>query len=108
MSEQEYIGHAMTLVELTDYQRGSVVSKQLIKKNTGSLTVFAFDEGEGLTEHTSPYDATILVLEGKAQIMIGGNPHEVSSGEMLIMPAKVPHAVKAIERFKMLLIMIKS
>jgi len=108
MSEQEYIGHAMKLAELTDYQRGSVVSKQLMKKTTGSLTVFAFDEGEGLTEHTSPYDTSILVLEGKAQLMIGGNPYEVSTGEMLIMPANVPHAVKAVERFKILLIMIKS
>ena len=93
---------------LVTYQKHSVVSKQLLNKKTGTLTLFAFDKGEGLSEHTAPYDASVLILDGKATVMIGGKSHKLKKGEMIIMPAHVPHALKAVEPFKMLLIMIRS
>lgn len=91
-----------------DYQQGSVVSKQLLKKDTGNVTLFAFDEGQGLSEHTAPYDAMVHVLEGEAEILISKKSHHVKAGEMIIMPAGRPHALMAMRKFKMLLIMIKS
>jgi len=91
-----------------EYAIKSVVSKTLLKKNTGNLTLFSFDRGEGLTEHTSPFDAVVYILDGSAQIIIGGRPHTVKAGEMIIMPADIPHALQAEERFKMLLIMIRG
>jgi quercetin dioxygenase-like cupin family protein len=103
-----FIGSTLSLASLVEYQAGSVVSKQVLEKKAGTLTLFAFDAGQGLSEHTAPYDATILVIDGKAEILIDGKPHEVGAGQMVIMPANVPHAVKARERFKMLLIMIRS
>ena len=96
------------LVELVSYQDGSVVSKTLIKKSTGTVTLFAFDKEQGLSEHTAPFDAMVYVLEGTVEISIGGQPKLLEKGEMVIMPAHVPHALKAIEKFKMMLIMIKS
>lgn len=93
---------------LVGYQKGSVVSKQILNKKAGTLTLFAFDKGEGLSEHTAPYDASILILDGKARITLGGKLHNLGKDEMIIMPAGVPHSLKAIERFKMLLIMIRS
>ncbi len=96
------------LKSLAAYQAGSIVSKQLLNKKAGTLTFFAFDKGEGLSEHTAPYDATILILDGKARITIGGKPQTVKKDELIIMPANIPHSVKATERFKMLLIMIRS
>jgi len=105
---QDFIGKALDLGTLVQYQENSVVSKQILDKKAGTLTLFAFAKGQGLSEHTAPYDATILVIDGKAEIMIGGKPHEVGAGQMIIMPANVPHAVKAPVPFKMLLIMIRS
>ena len=96
------------LVESVEYQAESVVSKTLVKKTTGTVTLFAFAEGQGLSEHTTPYDALVQVLDGKAEIIIGGTAHNVGAGEAILMPADVPHALKANERFKMLLTMIKS
>lgn len=90
------------------YQQGSVVSKQLIKKDAGTVTLFAFSEGQGLSEHTAPYDAMVYVLEGEAHITISKKPYSVKSGEMIIMPANQPHALKALQNFKMLLVMIRS
>ena len=90
------------------YSIGSVVSKTLLKKNVGNITLFSFDEGQGLTEHTSPFDAVVYILDGKAEIVIGGKPKAVTAGEMMIMPADIPHALNAVERFKMLLIMIRG
>lgn len=90
------------------YAIGSVVSKTLLKKNVGNLTLFSFDKGQGLTEHTSPYDAVVYILDGKAEIIIGGEPKAVMTGEMMVMPANIPHALNAVERFKMLLIMIRG
>ena len=91
-----------------NYAEGSVVSKTLMKKETGSLTLFSFDTGQGLTEHTSPYDAVVLILDGQADITVGGEVKTVLTGQMLIMPANVPHALHANEKFTMLLIMIRS
>lgn len=90
------------------YQEGSVVSKQVIKKDTGNVTLFAFDAGQGLTEHTAPYDALVYIVDGEAEITISKKPSLVKAGEMIIMPANQPHALKAVNRFKMLLIMIRS
>lgn len=93
---------------LIDYQEGSVVSRTIIKKETGTVTVFAFDEGQGLSEHTAPFDAMVYVVDGEVEIKISGQPHKLVEGEMIIMPAGKPHSLKAIKQFKMLLVMIKS
>ena len=93
---------------LVEYQEGSVVSREIHKKATGTVTVFAFDAGQGLSEHTAPFDAMVHVLDGEAEITIGGTVHQVRAGELIIMPANKPHALKAGERFKMMLIMIRS
>ena len=94
--------------ELVNYQEGSIVSREIVKKPTGNLTVFAFDEGQGMSEHTSPFDALVQVLEGEAEISIAGVTHAVHRGEMILMPANQPHALKAQKRFKMMLTMIRS
>jgi quercetin dioxygenase-like cupin family protein len=101
-------GGPADLAGLVDYADGAVVSRTLLKKNTGTLTLFAFDREQGLSEHTAPFDATVLVVEGRAELTIGGNKREVAAGQLTIMPANVPHAVRAPERFKMLLIMIRE
>ena len=97
-----------TLADLAEFQDGAVVSRTLMKKDTGTITVFAFDEGQGLSEHTAPFDAMVQVLDGSVDITISGKVHHVSAGEVLIMPANEPHGLKAPERFKMLLTMIRS
>jgi quercetin dioxygenase-like cupin family protein len=91
-----------------DYQAGGIVSKNVLKRPTGNVSLFAFDKGESLSTHTAPFDAMVQVLEGNARIVIGGNPHDLISGETIIMPANIPHSVEATERFKMLLTMIKE
>jgi len=96
------------LVELANYQEGSVVSRVLIRRGTGNVTLFAFDEGQELSEHTAPFDALVHVLEGKAEIAIAGKSFQLGAGEAILMPANRPHALRAISRFKMLLIMIRS
>ena len=98
----------LNLKEYIDYQEGSVVSKMLINKPEGSITIFAFDKGEGLSEHTTPFDAFVYLIEGKAEITISGKSHVLEGGQMIIMPANEPHALKALERYKMMLVMIKS
>lgn len=98
----------MRLSELVEYQTGSVVSRTLIKKEKGTLTLFAFDEGEALSEHTVPFDAFVYIADGMANITIEGQLYQLSAGEAIILPANRPHAVKAIKRFKMLLIMIRA
>lgn len=97
-----------TLIESVEYKTGSVVSKTLIEKKTGTVTLFAFDQGQGLSEHTAPFDAMVFVLDGKVEITISGKSAVVSKGEIITMPANEPHALKAIEKFKMMLIMIRS
>ncbi|MCK5116014.1 MAG: cupin domain-containing protein [Candidatus Aegiribacteria sp.] len=93
---------------LVDYQAESVVSRTLVEKETGTITLFAFSKGQSLSEHTAPFDAMIYVLDGKAEITISGNPNTLESGQMIVMLANKPHAVKATENFKMLLTMIRS
>jgi len=97
-----------SLIKLADYQPGTIVSKTLINKKTGTVTFFAFDEGQGLSEHIAPFDALVYVVDGAVTIRIAGKPFHRKAGEMIIMPANKPHALKAVKRFKMLLIMIKS
>lgn len=92
---------------LVDYQAGGIASRQVVKKPGGNVTLFAFDAGQELTEHTSPFDALAHVLEGEADIAIAGQAHRVRAGEILLMPANIPHAVTAVARFKMLLTMIR-
>jgi quercetin dioxygenase-like cupin family protein len=93
---------------MVNYQEGSVVSREVVKRSTGSVTLFAFDEGQGLSEHTAPFDALVQVIEGQVEITISGQPHQLQAGEMLLMPAHQPHALKALQRFKMILTMIRS
>ncbi|MGD2272399.1 MAG: cupin domain-containing protein [Desulfobacterales bacterium] len=101
-------GIPFDLVDHVTYAIGSIVSKTLLKKDTGNITLFSFDKGQGLSEHTSPYDAVVYILDGRAEISIGGETQTVKSGELLIMPADIPHALHAAEQFKMLLIMIRG
>lgn len=98
----------LKMADLIQYQNGAVVSRTLIKKPTGTVTVFAFDKGEGLSEHTAPFDALIFVLEGEVEITISETPYRLHAGEMLCLPAQEPHAVRAVERFKMVLTMIRE
>jgi quercetin dioxygenase-like cupin family protein len=102
------LANPSTLVDLLEYQPGSVVSRTLVKKSTGTLTLFAFDAGEGLSEHSTPHDAVVHVLDGTVEITIGGVPHTVVAGEGLLLPASIPHALTAITPFKMLLTMIRE
>jgi quercetin dioxygenase-like cupin family protein len=101
-------GAPRSAADLVEYQNGSVVSRQILKTETGNITAFAFDQGEGLSEHTAPFDALVHILDGEAHIEIGGEPHRVAAGEMILMPANVPHELRATTRFKMLLVMIRS
>ncbi|HEU18618.1 MAG TPA: cupin domain-containing protein [Deltaproteobacteria bacterium] len=95
------------LKDLAAYQEHSVVSREIIRKPSGTMTVFAFDQGEGLSEHIAPFDAAVYILEGEAEISIDKKPYLVKEGEMIIMPANKPHALKATTKYKMLLVMIK-
>jgi quercetin dioxygenase-like cupin family protein len=96
------------LAELVDYQDDSVVSREIISKKTGTVTLFAFDQGQRLSEHTAPFDALVHVFDGEAEIIISGKPLRVKEGEMVIMPANKPHSLEAVKRFKMVLTMIKA
>jgi quercetin dioxygenase-like cupin family protein len=103
-----FVAQAVALADLVDYQEGSVVSRTVIDKKAGTVTLFAFDKDEGLSEHTAPYDALVYVFDGEADIIISGKPVRVKQGEMTIMPAKASHALKAVTKFKMLLVMVRS
>ena len=104
----EFIGNALTLSELVAYNEGSVVSKTLIDKKVGTVTMFSFGAGQGLSEHTVPYDAFVQIVDGEAEVTINGEKHTVTAGQIIIMPATIPHEMKAIKPFKMLLVMIRS
>jgi quercetin dioxygenase-like cupin family protein len=106
--EESLIGRPVNLAGLVEYQEGSVVSREVLNKKTGTITIFSFDEGEGLSEHVAPFDATVVILDGEAEITIEGKPNRVKAGQFIIMPGGKPHALKAITRYKMLLIMIRS
>src|SRR4030042_1141265 len=101
-------GQPASLAGLVDYQTDSVVSKTLIKKNTGTITLFAFDQNQALSEHTAPFDALVYIVDGRVQITISGSVRTLAAGEVMVMPAHHPHALKAIEKFKMMLVMIRS
>jgi len=105
---EKLTAQAARLTELVDYQEGSVVSRTLIEKRTGTVTLFAFDAGQGLSEHTAPFDALVHLLDGEAEVTISGRPLRLQAGEIVVMPANEPHALRAPERFKMLLTMIRS
>lgn len=93
---------------LVGYNRGAVVSRTIVQNSGGNITLFAFDDGQGLAEHTTPFDAFVHVLEGRLRVVIGGQPQDLGAGEVLLMPALVPHAVQALERCKMLLVMMRG
>lgn len=101
-------GKVLNLKEMVEYSSGGVISKQILKNQSGNITLFSFDKGQDLTEHTAPFDAVVQVLDGIAQITIAGNPNLVKKRESIIMPANVSHALQAVERFKMLLTMVKG
>jgi quercetin dioxygenase-like cupin family protein len=101
-------GAAHRLASLVEYQAGAIVSRILLKQAKGSVTLFAFDQGQELSEHTSPHDALVQVVDGKAEITIAGQTHGLKAGEMIVMPANQPHAVMATDRFKMLLTLIRA
>ena len=108
MDTGKFAEQAARIVELVDYQEGSIVSRTVIDKSAGTLTLFAFDKGQGLSEHTAPFDALVYVFDGEAEVTISGKPVQLKQGEMVIMPANQPHALRAVNRFKMMLVMIKS
>ncbi len=107
-SGDRLVAQANNLAGLVNYQEGSVVSRTIIDKKTGTLTLFAFSEGQGLSEHTAPFDAFVYIIEGTAEITISGKTLTLQEGEMVIMPADEPHALKAAKRFKMMLAMIRA
>ena len=108
MNTNKLLVKAFVLADLLKYQADAVVSQEIVKKDTGTVTLFAFDKGQGLSEHTAPFDALVYIADGRAEIMISGKLSIVKKGEMIIMPANKSHALKAAQKFKMLLIMIRS
>jgi len=107
-NKDELKAQVARLDELVGYQDGSVVSREIVSKPTGTVTLFAFDAGQGLSEHTAPFDALVYVFDGEAEITISGEPFQVREGEAIVMPANQPHALKAINKFKMMLTMIRA
>jgi quercetin dioxygenase-like cupin family protein len=108
LAESNSIDTPTDAVELVQYQEGAVVSRVLAKDSSGTVTAFAFDAGQGLSEHAAPFDALLYLLDGTARITIADISHQLVSGQILRLPARVPHAVEAIDRFKMLLVMLRS
>jgi len=107
-NESELLGQVNDLIKLVDYQEESVVSRTIINKKVGTVTLFAFDKGQGLSEHTAPFDALVYIIDGEAEVTISKKHLLLKGGQMVIMPANKPHALKATQRFKMMLVMIKS
>ena len=105
---KELISHTLNFKKLINYQSRAVVSQEIIRKDKGTVTLFAFDKGQGLSEHTAPFDALVYIIDGNAEITIAGKVHSLKAGEAIIMPANKPHSLKARERFKMLLVMAKA
>jgi quercetin dioxygenase-like cupin family protein len=105
---EELIGKVLAVNDLVQYQDGTVASRMIVFRKAGTITLFAFDAGEGLSEHSAPYDAILAVTDGEAVVSIAGSPFTVRTGEMIILPANIPHAVQAKERFKMTLTMIRE
>lgn len=107
-SQVDLFSKASSASGLVEYQPGSVVSRTILEKKAGTVTLFAFDGGQGLSEHTAPYDALVLIIDGETEVIIASKPIRLSAGEMTIMPANKPHSLRAVSRFKMLLVMIRS
>ena len=108
IATKEKTGVAICLDKAVSYQKNSVVSQEIIKKQTGTVTLFAFDKGQGLSEHTAPFDALVYIIDGSAVITIAGKAHTVKKGDYIILPANKPHALQAEKKFKMMLTMIRS
>lgn len=106
--KEDLRGKTLKAKDLVGYDKGAVVSRTIIQKPVGTVTIFSFDQGQGLSEHTAPFDALVEVLDGEAEVVISGKPNRVKAGEFIIMPAHEPHALKAVKKFKMALIMIKA
>lgn len=107
-TDKDLLAKVANVAGLVEYQEGSVVSRTILDRQTGTITLFAFDKGQGLSEHTAPFDALVHILDGEAVITISGNDHQLKTGEAIIMPANDPHALQAEERFKMMLVMIRG
>ena len=107
-TDKDLLAKVADVAGMVEYQNGAVVSRTIMDRPTGTVTLFSFDKGQGLSEHTAPFDALISILDGSAEIRIGGTPHHLSAGDMIVLPSGVPHAVNATERFRMLLAMIRS
>lgn len=107
-STENLVGRAVAMKELVSYQSGAVVSRTLVDRKIGTITLFSFAEGQGLSEHTVPYDAFVQIVDGRAEVTIDSKPQLVAAGEFIIMPANIPHSLKAVERFKMMLVMIRA
>jgi len=105
---ESYKARVIELASFIEYSDNSVLSKTLVDKNAGTITLFSFDAGQGLSEHTAPYDAVVHIIDGEAEIIIGGTASRVTTGQMIIMPAEIPHELRAIKQFKMLLTMIRA
>ena len=105
---ESLVSKVARMSDLVSYQEGSVVSRTVVDKNAGTITLFAFAAGQGLSEHTAPFDALVYILDGEADITISGKPLHLTAGEMTVMPANEPHGLKAVKRFKMMLVMIKA
>ena len=105
--KEEIKGRVLAAQDLVGYQAGSVISREIVRGDAGTVSVFAFDEGEGLSEHTAPFDALVHVLDGEVEVTVAGNPLRLKEGDMVIMPAGIPHSLKALSRFKMVLTLIK-
>lgn len=107
-TQEGLVGKPLAINELAAYQDGSVVSRTLIDRKIGTITLFSFDAGQGLSEHAAPFDAFVQIIDGIAEVTIAGKVHRVNAGEIIIMPANIPHSLKAVERFKMMLVMIRA
>ena len=107
-NSDKFIGQKIATADLVHYQDGAVVSRTIIDKKIGTVTLFSFDIGQGLSEHTAPYDALVNIIDGEAEISIAGTTHILKAGELIIMPANKPHALKAMKKFKMMLTMIRA
>ncbi len=107
-SRKELGGKILKLAELVEYRSGTVASRMIVNNPAGSITIFSFDEGEGLSEHTAPYDAVVTILDGETEVWVDGVTHQMTTGETIIFPANVPHALSAVTPFKMSLVMIRG
>jgi quercetin dioxygenase-like cupin family protein len=107
-TDDKLLAKVSSLADLVEYQEGSVVSRTIIDRKSGTVTLFAFDEGQELSEHTAPFDAMVYAIDGKVKVTISGKPFELSTGDAIIMPANQPHALQATDRFKMMLVMVRA